>query len=199
MKKTIPVQAAWWVLLVGALTSPWAHATEPVTWAERSPQAASENTLGQIPAGAARSNQKPASSRASSGTGNSPQATAPANAPAAPVRSQRLLSGTHAFPAKPTAGPNAREYLLPKPQTARLAHRSNAAAGTSATTLSANVNRPSGVFGATGRSSASLKPASGNGVVGGPHVPGGGFIGGPSNNRTVIKASIDGSAFHRRS
>jgi hypothetical protein len=35
-------------------------------------------------------------------------------------------------------------------------------------------------------------------VVGGPHTPGLGMIGGPANSRTVIKASIDGSALRRR-
>jgi hypothetical protein len=141
MKNAILVQVVCYALLVGCLTSPWAHATEPLTTGERG---------------------------------------------------QRLLSGTHAFPAKPAAAPHARGYLLPKPQIARLVHRPGAPAvtprGTSAALLSANAKRPSGVFGTAGRSTASLKPASGNGVVGGP-----------SNSRTVIKARIDGSAFHRRS
>jgi hypothetical protein len=52
MKNAILVQVVCYALLVGCLTSPWAHATEPLTTGERG---------------------------------------------------QRLLSGTHAFPAKPAA------------------------------------------------------------------------------------------------
>jgi hypothetical protein len=167
MKSTMPVQAVRWVLLAGALTNPWAHATEPVTSAERGTQAA-------ISQGAARSNEKPGWSGANGGARNAPPATAHSNPHLTPLRGQGPLSGTHLFVAKPAAGSTAHRNLLRK---------------TSATTLSANANRPSGIFGTTGRSTANLKPASGNGVVGGPRATGGG----------TTKTGINGSSFHHRS
>jgi hypothetical protein len=52
---------------------------------------------------------------------------------------------------------------------------------------------------ALNRPVSNFKAVAGNGIIGGPHAPGGGTIGGPASGRTVIKAAIDGSALHRRS
>ena len=52
---------------------------------------------------------------------------------------------------------------------------------------------------ALNRPVSNFKAVAGNGIIGGPHAPGGGTIGGPASGRTVIKAGIDGSALHRRS
>jgi hypothetical protein len=65
--------------------------------------------------------------------------------------------------------------------------------------------RAYGIFGAAtarralNRPVSSFKAVAGNGIIGGPHAPGGGTIGGPASGRTVIKSGIDGSAPRRRS
>jgi hypothetical protein len=52
---------------------------------------------------------------------------------------------------------------------------------------------------AASRSVAGLKPlAAGNGVIGGPRAAGRGMIGGAVNGKSVLKASIDGTALRRR-
>jgi hypothetical protein len=60
--------------------------------------------------------------------------------------------------------------------------------------------RPSStVLSAASRSVAGLKPlAAGNGVIGGPRAAGRGMIGGAVNGKSVLKASIDGTALRRR-
>jgi hypothetical protein len=173
MKNTRLLQVARFALLAGCLMSPWAQAAEPATSGERGTQAG-ESVARQVPA-------EPA-----------------------PLHGQRPVPGTHVLRPKPPVGATARSYLLGKPQPARLVRRApSAVPGSprmSAATPSTNASRPaSGVYGTSSRSSASLKPSGGNGVVGGPHAPGGGMIGGPGNSRRVIKASIDGAAFHHRS
>jgi hypothetical protein len=79
---------------------------------------------------------------------------------------------------------------------------SPAAHGISGAMLPSNAIRSSsGIPGATGRSAGSfhLNPLAGNGTIGGPRPASHGVIGGPGNNRTVIRAGIDGNAFHHRS
>jgi hypothetical protein len=67
-------------------------------------------------------------------------------------------------------------------------------------TSSGATGRPSStVLSAASRSVAGLKPlAAGNGVIGGPRAPGRGMIGGAVNGKSVLKASIDGTALRRR-
>jgi hypothetical protein len=195
MRGAISVRLAWCALLVGCQMSPWAHGGEPLISGEPGAPA-TETTLKQVPSGAARSNERPGSSRVNGVAGISPTGTAhPAVHSATPL-SARSLSNAHVYPAKPGAASTARAYLPHRPGLNVPVRRR----GMSATTLSANANRPSsGVLGTVGRSMASLKPSAGNGVVGGRQVLRSGMIGGPANSRSVIKAGIDGSAFHHRS
>jgi hypothetical protein len=198
-------RVVWCTLLVGCLITQRAHSAEPVTSSQPGPPAASETTPKQTPAGAALSSEKPQSTHATGVAANAapPEMVHPGvHAPA--VRDKRPFSGTPGYSARPAGVPTARTYALHTPGETGVARRPGAAAATArgmgATTLAANANRPSsGVFGATGRSIASLKSSAGNGVVGGPHVARAGMIGGPANGRSVSKAGIDGSAFHHRS
>jgi hypothetical protein len=71
---------------------------------------------------------------------------------------------------------------------------------TGATNLSAPAGRqPSSVVSAASRSTAILRPMAITGVIGGPRAAGPGSVGGPANSRTMINASINGSALRRRS
>jgi hypothetical protein len=193
MKNAELLKVTRWALLAACLVSPWAHATEPGT----EPR--------QAPAETAPSRTKDLSSSDSkAGGGGAQPATTQHNQRPLPLHSQRPLPGTHILRPKPPVVAAARSYLLRKPQPAQLVRRAPSAVsgsrGMSAATLSPNPSRPaSGVYGTSSRSSTSLKPLGGNGVIGGPHAPGGGMIGGPGNSRSVVKASIDGAAFHHRS
>jgi hypothetical protein len=181
MKHGILVRVAWCALVIGCLSSPWAHGTEKVA------------------AGAAPSKEQPESSRSDGVTGNALQTALTVHK--VPDLNQRPLLVSRALSAKHAA---ASGNLPRRPELTGLARRSAVAAtrahGTGAAPLPANANRlSSGVPGIAARSIATLKPSTGNGVVGGPHVQRGGMIGGPGNSRSVMKASIDGSAFHHRS
>jgi hypothetical protein len=110
----------------------------------------------------------------------------------APIKG-RPLPGAHGYIWKPAGGAATHGYLIRRPDADRSASRSNLATqatrGIGATTASLAASRPV----------AGLKAVAGNGVIGGPLAPGRGMIGGPANGRTVIKASIDGTALRRRS
>jgi hypothetical protein len=57
----------------------------------------------------------------------------------------------------------------------------------------------SSVLLAAHRSATTFKPQAANGVIGGPRAAGPGSVGGPTNSKTVINASINGSALRHRS
>jgi hypothetical protein len=189
----VTLQATRLALLAACLLSPWAQATEPQT------------EPGQAPAEAAPSRTKdPSSSDSKAGGVGAQPATTQHNQRPLPLHSRQPLPGTHVLGPHPTVPATARGYLPHRPQPAQLVRRAPTTTSNprviSAAALTPNPSRPaSGVYGTSSRSSASLKPSGGNGVIGGPHVPGNGMIGGPGNSRNVIKASIDGAAFHHRS
>jgi hypothetical protein len=187
MKNAKLLQVARFALLAACLMSPMAQATEPVTSGERGTQTGAAAAIG-----------------ANDGNGAGQRAAAKRNQGLPPFHGQRPLPGSHVPGPRPPVIATARSYLLRKPQPAQLVRRALPAVpgprAMSAATLSPNASRPaSGIYGTSSRSSPSLKPSGGNGVVGGPHVAGGGMIGGAGNSRRVIKGGIDGAAFHHRS
>jgi len=107
--------------------------------------------------------------------------------------SRSPLPAAHAYVSKPAVASVAREYPARSADADRAAGRSDRA--TPVGRASSAASAPA----VASRSVAILKAVAGNGIIGGPHASGGGTIGGPANGRTVIKASIDGSALRRRS
>jgi hypothetical protein len=57
----------------------------------------------------------------------------------------------------------------------------------------------SSVLLAARQSATTFKPQGANGVIGGPRAAGSGSLGGPANSKSVINASINGSALRHRS
>jgi hypothetical protein len=162
-------------LLVSCLVSPWAAGSEPVSSGE------------QVTAAAVRTNDRPGSGRANAVRGIAPRAMGHQTAQRNPPRTQRAVSGSHAFSANPAASSPASGNAWRRSGVTQLARRPGPAAAAlprrmTATTLAVNVKRP----------------VTGNGVLGGPHASAGGMIGGPAGNRNGIKAGIDGTAFRHR-
>jgi hypothetical protein len=128
------------------------------------------------------------------------QTTALHGAGSIPHRTANPPLSAHAFVSKPAA---AHGYLLPRLDADRPTGRSDptieAAHRMGITTAPAAAGqRFSAPLPTVTWPAASLKSAAGNGVLGGPHAASRGMIGGPANSKIATKASIDGTALHRR-
>jgi hypothetical protein len=175
MNRNALIHAASYAVLVGLLGS-WANASDPEPSAEQGVQT------------------KPLSGR---------QAGAPHSADSLPPRAQNPRRLAHVLGPKTIGGSTAHSYLSRSSSlTAVTAGAAGTAAGVhgiSGAPLVSNATRPaSGVVGASRRSLMSPKLPAGNVAIGGPRLAAPNVIGGPSNSRTVINASVDGTAFHRR-
>jgi hypothetical protein len=131
------------------------------------------------------------------------QRAAPHGAALAPKREVSALLGARSVLSKPAVAV-ARGYLLARPAADNRATLSDsgpaAARPVGAMSASALAGRASsGILLAARRSAAAFKPQGANGVIGGPRAAGPGSLGGPANSKTVINASINGSAPRRRS
>ena len=119
-----------------------------------------------------------------------------------PQRGAGRLPGLNAG-ARTQALPPARGYPLRRPQADYRAERRDPAAAAARSAGSVPLSSAAGrlfpsAASAAVRPAASLRAQPGNGVIGGPHGPGAGALGGTVSSKSVSKASIDGSALHRR-
>ena len=119
-----------------------------------------------------------------------------------PPRNASALLGAHAKLSKPIVAA-ARGYRLRRPDANHPVSRSDPNTAvvhgiSAATALDVAGRQSSAILPATRRSPASLKAQAGNGVIGGPRAPGRGMLGGPANSSTMMRATINGTALHRR-
>jgi hypothetical protein len=223
MNIAMRVRAAIYALLIGGLVSPCAMAVDAATRGEHGEQGI-EATHRPTPDGSAvRSSDDSSKTREpgpSSVGGRLGARLGPASRGAGltALHGRSPLSTTEAVRSRPGVGASARGNLLRKlpasnhlakesdPATASATARATAGA-TAAVPMARAVGavpsagatrQPNGVLGVTRQGAASLKASAGNGVIGGAHTSDRSVLGGPINNRTAIRATIDGSAFHRR-
>jgi hypothetical protein len=211
MNRAVPVRAVICALLIGGLASPCAMAVDaPIRGQGEQDTETTHRTAGEDTSAHRPINSGQGSSGGKLGAHSGQQPVSSSHSASLPtLHSRSPLLTTGAVHSTTGVGAAARGYLLRRPAANHLAKQSDRAPGTAAAAApitravgampSAGATRPpSAVYGATRQGAANLKLLAGNGVIGGPHIPSRGVVGGPANSRTVIKASIDGTAFHHR-